>query len=342
MGTDLGELIEPEEISFEHMLNKEIAVDAMNTMYQFLSIIRQPTGDPLKDSSGNVTSHLSGMFYRNGKLIRNGIKPVYVFDGKPPDLKAQEAEKRREKREQAEKEWKDLREEGKMEEAFQKATQSSKLTGEMVGEAKKLLDAMGIPWVQAPSEGEAQAVWMNQEKGLWAVGSQDWDALLFGADRLVRNLTTTGRRKIQGKDAYREVVPEQIKRRHVLEDLGISQEKLIWLAILIGTDFNPGGIHGIGPKRGIDLVRGHDGYDGLLDDEKVEWSDENDPYEILAFFQDPPVDRDVSYERSDPDPDAVREILVNAHDFSQDRVDSALDKIMDSLEDTQSDLGSFV
>ncbi len=342
MGTDLGDVIEPEEISFKHMLNKEIAVDAMNTMYQFLSIIRQPTGEPLKDSSGAVTSHLSGLFYRNGKLIRNGIKPIYVFDGKPPDLKAREAKERRKKREKAEEEWKKLKEEGKMKKAFQKATQSSKLTGEMVKEAKKLLDALGIPWIQAPSEGEAQAAWLEQEKGLWAVGSQDWDALLFGADRLVRNLTTTGRRKIQGKDAYREVVPEQIKRDQVLEDLDISQEKLIWLAILVGTDFNPGGIHGIGPKRGMDLVNKHESYDDLLADEKVEWDDENDPHEILAFFQDPPVDRAISYSRGDPDPDTVREVLVEQHDFSQDRVDSTLDKIMDSLADTQSDLGSFV
>jgi flap endonuclease-1 len=341
MGTDLGDLIEPEEISFEHMLNKKIGVDAMNTLYQFLSIIRQADGTPLKDSQGRVTSHLSGLFYRTTKLIDKGIKPIYIFDGKPPDLKAKEAKERRKRREKAEEEWKRLKEEGKMKKAFTKATQSSKLTGDMIEESKKLLDGMGVPHVQAPSEGEAQAAWMNREGDIWAVGGQDWDSLLFNAERMVKNLTTTGRRKIPGKNAYKTVVPEKIELETALQQLEIRQEQLIWLAMLIGTDFNPGGIKGIGPKTGIKLVREYDSFDALLDDDKVDWKSDNDPHAILDFFQDPPIDKEAEYEFETPDVDAVRTLLIQEHGFSEDRVISTLNTLEDASKESQSDLGSY-
>jgi flap endonuclease-1 len=341
MGTDLGDLIEPEEISFEHMLNKKIGVDAMNTLYQFLSIIRQADGTPLKDSQGRVTSHLSGLFYRTTKLIDKGIKPIYIFDGKPPDLKAKEAKERRKRREKAEEEWKRLKEEGKMKKAFTKATQSSKLTGDMIEESKKLLDGMGVPHVQAPSEGEAQAAWMNREGDIWAVGGQDWDSLLFNAERMVKNLTTTGRRKIPGKNAYKTVVPEKIELETALQQLEVRQEQLIWLAMLIGTDFNPGGIKGIGPKTGIKLVREYDSFDALLDDDKVDWKRDNDPHAILDFFQDPPVDKEAEYEFETPDADAVRTLLIQEHGFSEDRVISTLNTLEDASKESQSDLGSY-
>lgn len=341
MGTQLGELVQSQEISFDHLLNKTIAVDAMNTMYQFLSIIRQPDGTPLKDSHGQITSHLSGMYYRNAKLRRKGIKPVYIFDGKAPDLKAEESKERRKKREKAREEWKKLKEEGKMKKAFSKATQSSKMTGEMIDEAKKLLDALGIPWIQAPSEGEAQAAYMNNTGDAWAVGSQDWDALLFGGQRLVKNLTTTGRRKIPGKDAYRTIVPEKIETQDALDQLGISLDKLRWVAILIGTDFNPGGIHGIGPQTAMKLVTQYDSFHDLLADDKVEWEHDNDPDAILDFFQHPPVDEDATYSFGQPDRERIIELLVEEHDFSEDRVTSAADKLIDELRESQKDLGSY-
>ena len=135
MGVDLGELVEGKDIEFADLNDKKVSIDAMNTLYQFLSIIRQRDGTPLKDSSGNVTSHLSGLFYRNIGLLENNIRPVYVFDGAAPDLKEKETTKRRKKREEAREEWKKLKEEGKISEAYSKATQSSKLTGDMVKES---------------------------------------------------------------------------------------------------------------------------------------------------------------------------------------------------------------
>ncbi len=343
MGVNLGELVEREEINFADLNDKEIAIDAMNTLYQFISIIRQRDGTPLKDSSGNTTSHLSGLFYRNINLLEENIRPIYVFDGAMPDLKEKESSKRRKKREEAREEWKKLKEEGKVSEAYSKATQSSKIDGDMIEEAKKLLDAMGIPYIDAPSEGEAQAAYMVNEDypgDIYAVGSQDWDCLLFGADKMVKNLTTRKTRKTSS-GGKKEISTERIQLDSVLEQLEIPHKKLVWMGILMGTDFNPDGVHGIGPKTALKLVRKYDEFDELLEDEKVEWESENDPYKIRDFFLNPPVE-EIEYSFGDPDPDRIKEILVDEHDFSEDRVDSGIDKLEKALESRQSGLESFV
>ena len=338
MGVNLGELIEPEEISFDDLNDRVIAIDAMNTLYQFLSIIRQRDGTPLKDSSGNITSHLSGLFYRNTGLLEKNIRPVYVFDGAIPDLKQKETTERRKKREEAKEEWERLKDEGKISEAYSKATQSSKLTGDMIEESKELLDAMGIPWIQAPSEGEAQAARMVGENDVYAVGSQDWDCMLFGADIMVRNLTSRKTRKTSsGK--RKEVSQERITREEVLEKLDISQDQLIMLGMLMGTDFNDG-VHGIGPKKGLEKVKEHESLESLLDDEDVEFESDNSPEAIFDFFKNPPVE-DQSFEFRDPDEEKIREILVERHEFSSDRIDSKMKDLVDATSSRQSGLGSF-
>jgi flap endonuclease-1 len=339
MGVDLGELVDPEEIQFADLNDKVIAIDAMNTLYQFLSIIRQRDGTPLKDSNGEITSHLSGLFYRSINLLEKNIRPVYVFDGKPPQLKAKEAKERRKKREEARKEWERLKEEGKISEAYSKATQSSKLTGEMIEEAQKLLDAMGLPYVVAESEGEAQAAYMASQNEVYAVGSQDWDCLLFGADNMVRNLTSRKTRKTSS-GGRKKVSTEKIQLEQVLNQLDITHEELQWLGILVGTDFNPDGIYGIGPKTALKLVKKHESFKELLKDDKVDWEDENSPEAILDFFQDPPVKK-TSFEFRSPDKDQIRDVLIRQHDFSSKRVNSGLEKLDMALESRQSGLDSF-
>jgi flap endonuclease-1 len=340
MGVNLGELVEPEQISFEALNDTELAIDAMNTVYQFLSIIRQRDGTPLKDSDGNVTSHLSGIFYRNINLLEHNIRPVYVFDGSAPELKSKESTRRRKKREEAREEWEKLKEEGKISEAFSKATQSSKVTGEMLEESKRLLDAMGLPYVQAPSEGEAQAARMVNESQVYAVGSQDWDCMLFGADRMVRNLTTRKQRRTSS-GGTKQVSVERIELAEVLDELDVSREQLIWMGVLMGTDFNPDGVHGVGPKTALKLVREYESFEEILGDEKLEEAEfENDPEAIIEFFQDPPTKK-AEFEFGQPDADRVREILVESHGFSDDRVDSGLSKLDNALEARQSGLGSF-
>lgn len=337
MGVNLGELVEPEEIEFSDLNDRVIAIDAMNTLYQFLSIIRQRDGTPLKDSDGNITSHLSGLFYRNINLLEKNIRPVYVFDGAMPDLKQKESSERRRKREEAEKEWKKLKEEGKISEAYSKATQSSKLTGDMIEESKELLDAMGIPWVQASSEGEAQAAFMVGDE-VYAVGSQDWDCMLFGADKMVRNLTSRKTRKTSSGQR-KEVKQERIELEEVLEELGLSREQLVMLGMVMGTDFNDG-IHGIGPKKGLEMVKDYGSLEGLMDDEDFEWSSDNSPEAVYDFFMNPPVEK-AEFEYGEPDREKITEILVNKREFSNDRVESKIKDLEKAIESRQSGLGSF-
>ncbi|MEX2750246.1 MAG: FEN1 family endonuclease, partial [Candidatus Freyarchaeota archaeon] len=193
MGVNLRDLLSFRQIDLKELSGRVIAIDAMNALYQFLAIIRQPDGTSLMDSRGNITSHLSGIFYRTINLLEVGIKPVYVFDGEPPELKLETVEERVKVRREAAKRWEEALEKGDLEEARKFAQASSKLTDEIVEESKRLLEAMGVPYVQAPSEGEAQASYMARRGDAWGVASQDYDSLLYDSPRLVRNLTISGR-----------------------------------------------------------------------------------------------------------------------------------------------------
>ncbi len=325
MGVQLSDLVSPREIEFEALRGKRIAIDAMNSLYQFLSIIRQPTGEPLRDREGRVTSHLSGLLYRNVNLIEYGIRPVYVFDGKPPELKGGVVEKRTEIRETAGEKWKEALREGRLEDARVYAMQSSRFSGEMLQDAKRLLDFMGIPWVQAPSEGEAQAARMVIEGDAWAVGSQDYDSLLFGSPRLVRNLTISGRRKLPRKNIYVEIKPELLTLDQVLSELGITREQLIDLCILVGTDYNPGGVEGIGPKKAFNLIREYGSAKKAIMEKGLEADFDVD--QVRGLFLEHPTTGDYRLEWRSPEKDEVIGFLCGERDFSVERVAKALEKL---------------
>lgn len=327
MGVNLRDLITSscrQEIDDLRILaRKVIALDAYNALYQFLAAIRQLDGTPLMDSKGNITSHLSGLFYRTINLVENGIKPVYVFDGKPPEIKKQELEKRRIRKEKAAEMAAKAYSEGVIHEAAKYAVQAIYLTESMVRDAKRLLDAMGIPYVQALSEGEAQAAYLTKKGVSWATGSQDYDSLLFGSPRLIRNLTITGKRKLPGRDIYVDVKPELIELDKILKALGITLDQLIDVAILIGTDYNPDGVEGIGPKTALQLIKTHGSLEKalrILPNAKFP----EDPLKIREYFLKPPVIDVDKLEWNDPDKNAIVQILVKEHDFSLDRVENAL------------------
>ncbi|MEB3860058.1 MAG: flap endonuclease-1, partial [Desulfurococcales archaeon] len=295
MGVNLREVI-PEaarrEVELRSLKGYVIAMDAYNMLYQFLAAIRQPDGTPLMDRSGRVTSHLSGLFYRTINLVEEGIKPVYVFDGKPPELKRRELEERARRKEEAEEKYREYSEAGLVEEARKYRVQAVRLTNTMVDEAKRLLEAMGIPWVQAPAEGEAQAAYLTIRGDAWATGSQDYDSLLFGAKRLVRNLAITGRRKLPGRAQYVEIRPEIIVLDDLLSSLGIDRKRLIILGLLLGTDFNPGGVKGIGPKTALRYVKASSDHVKLL----KTLGGEEELVKAYEFFLNPPVTDDYRIE----------------------------------------------
>ncbi|OGS41040.1 MAG: flap endonuclease-1, partial [Euryarchaeota archaeon RBG_13_31_8] len=333
MGVDIGGLFKKEEISFEKLHDKIIAIDAYNVLHQFLSIIRQRDGTPLKDSQGRITSHLSGLFYRTANMVNARIKPVFVFDGVPHPLKKKTLEQRKIRKEQAEKEWKEAQARGDIETARLKAQQTSRVTDEIITQSKELLDALGIPYVDAPSEGEAQASYMVKKGDAYAVGSQDFDCLLFGTPILIRNLTSSGKRKLPGKSAYISVVPELIRLKINLEQLSITQNQLVDMAILVGTDFNKG-IKGIGPKKSLDIIKKTGKIEKALETiSNLDIPDAGEIKEIRKIFLEPDVTDKYSLNWSETDKEKVLNILCERHQFTRDRIEPFLEKFS-SLKDT--------
>ncbi|MCL2786376.1 MAG: flap endonuclease-1 [Methanomassiliicoccaceae archaeon] len=333
MGVNLTGLTEPRNIELSDLRGRTVAIDAYNTIYQFLSIIRQPDGSPLTDTKGRVTSHLSGLLYRTANLIESGISPSFVFDGVPHELKMDTIMERRAKRERAEKEWEDAREEGDMKKAFSKAQQTSKMTPEIKETSRSLLTYLGIPVVDAPSDGEAQAAYMCRKGDVWASASQDFDSVLFGTPMLVRNLTVTGRRKIPGRDQYKDVRTEQIECAGFLSELGITREQLVDVCILMGTDFNPG-LSGIGPKKGLKLIKAHGNLEGAMG----HLGEEIDNYEeIRNIFLGSGYSDDYDLTIRGTDTEKICELMCEEHDFSKERVMSVIDRIENSrkAEDTR-------
>lgn len=322
MGINLSDIVVLEPRRLEDFSGKVLAIDAFNTLYQFLAIIRQPDGTPLMDRKGRVTSHLSGIIYRLSNFVAVGIKPVFVFDGEPPRLKARTIDARGEVKRRAEREWLEAVEIGDLPTARTKAMQTSRLTGEMIDQSKRLLDLLGLPWVQAPGEGEAQASAMARNGIAYAAASQDFDALLFGSPRLVKNLAITGRRKLPRKEIYVEVQPEEISLEATLEKLGITREQLVDMGLLIGTDFNEG-VKGIGPKKALGLIKKHGTLEAAIAELGVDIEHRD---EVRTIFLEPNVLDSVEIRFRDPDPEGVRHMLCDEHDFSRERIDSALEK----------------
>ncbi|MFP3984462.1 MAG: flap endonuclease-1 [Candidatus Bathyarchaeia archaeon] len=255
MGVNLTPIIIKQILALNDLGGRSLAVDANNYLYQFLSLIRTRDGTPLKDSEGNVTSHLAGLMSRSTRLIHDfNIDLIFVFDGQPPHLKEKEIEKRRESREKALHEWRQALEAHDYVKAFSKAVMTSRLTQSMIEDAKKLLTLLGIPYVQAPSEAEAQTAYMAMQGDVWAASSKDYDCILFGAPKLLRFLTIYGQEYLPRKGTTRSLKPELIVLEQLLSHLGLTRLQLVDLAILVGTDFNEG-IKGIGPKTALKLVK---------------------------------------------------------------------------------------
>jgi len=330
MGLNIREIISRKDVDAINLSGKTLCVDAYNALYQFLSTIRQYDGTPLMDSKKRITSHLSGLFYRNITLLSEGIRLIYVFDGKAPDLKAKTHKKRESDRDVA----KDKYESAKSKEDFDTmkrySSQLIRLDDEMVFESKELVQAMGILVVQADSEGEAEAAYLcKTNKEIYASVSQDYDSLLFGAPILIRNLAVSKKKKTPA--GYVEIKPELIDLEKVLQELEINLDQLICLGILVGTDYNPKGIPGIGQKRALEIVKKHSKPEEIFKEveEKIKELDEEDKFdwkEIFNLFKDYKV-KDIELKFPNMDFEKIKEILVNRHEFSLERVEKQLDKL---------------
>jgi len=334
MGLNIREIIPRKEIEISDLKGKTICIDAFNTLYQFLSSIRQVDGTPLMDRKKRVTSHLSGIFYRNIALLEDGIKLVYVFDGIPPESKFKTFRKREEGRDLARDRYETAKSEEDLEAMKRYSSQLIRLNDEMIRESKELLDAMGIGVIQAPGEGEAQAAHLAKRQGIFAAASQDYDSLLFGAPKLIRNLTLAKKRKtISG---WIEVKPEIIELENVFNSLEINLDQLICLGILVGTDYNPKGIPGIGQKKALQIVKRYkqpvlifksleEQIMSLSKEDRFDWR------EIFELFHKPNVSSNF-FKFGKINEKKIRQILVSEHDFSDDRVQKQLERLRDITE----------
>jgi flap endonuclease-1 len=323
MGIDLSDIVQAAPCALKDFKGRAIAIDGYNALYQFLSSIRQADGTPLMDSRGRITSHLSGTFQRTANLLEQGIRPVYVFDGAPNPMKAQTLRERRQRKEKAQAEWDEALEAGDMETARVKAQQTSRLTKDMAQQAKDLLDYMGVPWVDAPQDGEAQASYMAGKGDVYAAASQDYDSLLFGAPILVRNMTLSGRRKMPRRNVYVDVVPELLRLGDVLSSLGITREQLVDLGVIMGTDFNDG-VKGIGPKKGLKLIKEYGSGEAAIKEKKL---DVPAFHNVRKIFLEPKVTDEYKLEWKAMDREKVEKLLCDDFEFSSQRLQSTLDKI---------------
>ena len=326
MGVKLKDIVEPESISFKDLEGRTVSIDAFNTLFQFLSTIRQRDGRPLTDENGNITSHLSGILYRNSSMIEKDIKPIYIFDGQAPELKSETQAKRREIRDEAEKIYKDALAKGDTEKARKFAMRSSKLSPEIIESSKKLLTLMGIPYIDAKGEGEAQAAYLVQNGDAYAVASQDYDCLLFGAKRVVRNLAVNSN---LGNLEYYQL-------NKVLKELNVTREELVDMGILIGTDFCDG-LKGVGAKTALKLA-----HKGQLKEKIAELQKQSshDLDEVREIFLNHNVNTDYKIKWEKHNKDKIIEFLCYEHGFSEDRVSKASDKLK-NLNSSQGSLDAW-
>jgi len=345
MGLNVKEIIPRKEIEINSLNGKILCVDAFNALYQFLSTIRQYDGTPLMDNQKRITSHLSGIFYRNISFISEGIKLVYVFDGEPPELKSKTHDLRQERRNLSQEKYEEAEKVDDFEVMKRYSGQLVRLDEELINESKELLEAMGIAVIQAPGEGEAQAAHFSRTKEeVYSVVSQDYDSILFGAKKLIRNLNIS--RKKKTFSGYVEIKPELIELEAVLNFLGINLDQLICIGILVGTDYNPKGIPGIGQKKALDIVRKYkqpvlifenveEQIMSLPEKERFNWR------EIFELFHKPNV-IDADFEFKEVNEEKIKEILVERHDFSLERVEKQLEKLQKLKEKSkQKDLGKW-
>jgi len=326
LGVNFKDLIPKTPVKLEDLSGKIIAIDAYNAIYQFLSSIRQPDGTPLKDSTGKITSHLSGLFYRTGNLVERGIKPVYIFDGESPALKATEIERRKQIKVQAVTEYEKAATVGDTVMMRKYAQAATTMKDYMLDDCIKLLELMGLPWVQALGEGEAQAAYMTKKGDADYCTSQDYDSLLFGAPKLLRNVTISGKRKIPGKNIYVEITPEVAELSKTLNFCKLSYEQLIDVGILIGTDFNPDGIKGLGPKTALKLIKEHGTLERALPYIKNA-TFPVEPAKIRDIFLQPKVADNYKIEWKSSNTQSIIDFLCGEKEFSEERIQKALDRM---------------
>lgn len=300
-----------------------LAIDASMCLYQFLIMIREGHSGSyqnLTNDDGQVTSHIIGMLTRTLKLMENGIKPVYVFDGKPPDIKLGELAARRAKREEAQKELEKAKEAGDAENVLKSTKMTVKVTKEQNEQTKRLLTLMGVPIVNAPSEAEATCAALCRDGKVYAAATEDADCLTFGTKLLIRNLMAA--------ESQKKTILE-VNLARILEQIGITMDQFIDFCILCGCDYCDT-IKGVGPSTAIKLIMTHGSLEKVLENIEKDKIPANFNYELArAFFREcEAVDtKDVNFEFKEPDFEGLAKFLIEENSFAKERVDRYIERL---------------
>lgn len=308
------------EGEMKNYFGRKIALDASMCLYQFLIAVRQD-GSQLTNEAGEVTSHLNGLFYRTLRMVEAGLKPVYVFDGKPPTMKSHELVKRKEAREKAQEDLEEAKEAGTAVEVDKQERRLVKVTKEHVSDCKRLLELMGIPFVEAESEAEAQCAQMAGAGLVHCVATEDMDALTFKSKTLLRRLTMPEARKLP---------VQEISYDKMMKLLDLDHEQFIDLCILMGCDYVPS-IKGIGPKKSFELIKKHKNIETILQniDQKKYPPPENWLFkEARHLFAEPEVFQDIKpLKWPGPNVEECVKFLHEEKGFNEERVRTALKRM---------------
>lgn len=314
------------------LFGRKVAIDASMSLYQFLIAVRQQDGQQLANEDGETTSHLMGIFYRTLRMIDYSIKPCYVFDGKPPVMKGGELEKRLSRREDAQKTIDDLKESGTLEDLAKFERRTVRVTREQNEEAKRLLELMGIPYVNAPCEAEAQCAELAKGGKVYAAASEDMDTLCYKTPYLLRHLTFSEQRK----EPIQEI--DMVK---VLEGLEMDQKLFVDLSILLGCDYCES-IRGVGPVTALKLLKDHGTIEGVIAHIKTNPESkykvpEDWPYEgARELFLNPDVipAGEVELKWKEPNEEGLIKFMVEEKGFSEERIKSGITRLKKGLKTT--------
>src|SRR5467141_4675005 len=336
----LTPILKREQTTLKALKGTSFAIDASIEIHQFLALVRKRDGPLFTDPRGRVTSHLIGLFTRTGRLIADfAMKAVFVFHGRPNPLKRRTIEMRREAMKKAEIEYSEAISKEDYAKAWSKAVMTGRVTESILDDAKRLLTLMGIPWLEALEDAEAQASYMAARGDVWAVGSKDYDCLLYGAPILARYLTLTGREWLRAQRRSRPLIPELIKLSENLTLLGITREQLVDLAILVGTDFNQG-VKGIGPKKALKLVHDHGSIEQMPEEIKSKLTE--DLKSVRQVFLKPRVLEKYLLKRSPPDRHELVKFLSEERDFNKERVERLTERLTRRSAETDAGLENWL